>query len=333
MIQSAAKIKMAEDMKKQKLKALKYLADINCGCYNNDGKVEAAFLEALADCDPDVRLAAVEGLANAASCSSGEKKHCLHCKDKKKGLLKGKDEEPSCCDGCRTTCCTRKLQDKLQEIAYGMTDDGCYKEPVMEIRCAAEQLLCACPPAPIEPEELVRPDAWGPEELARPDAVKKPDNLQIEEGKKPAEDTQGTPPAGQSMRLTDSGIPQYVRTPRGVGVSLSDNGLSVPSVLSGNRSASLNPSAGTPGNIANPDLLVACETVKHNQVLGELLVEMPYASQLQSGWDVVVLDSAGAQHFGTISDVGGRRVLITLNQASGCTAPSGSTIRFGVVSQ
>ncbi len=56
-IQTAAKIKAEQDMKQQKIKAIKFLGDVNCGCYNKDKAVEKAFLAALDDCDPDVRKA------------------------------------------------------------------------------------------------------------------------------------------------------------------------------------------------------------------------------------------------------------------------------------
>src|SRR5688572_25487533 len=38
-IKKAAEIKQAEDLKKQKIKAIKYLASIGCGCYNRDGSI------------------------------------------------------------------------------------------------------------------------------------------------------------------------------------------------------------------------------------------------------------------------------------------------------
>ncbi|MFM2097065.1 MAG: hypothetical protein RIS70_4189, partial [Planctomycetota bacterium] len=36
-IKKAAEIKKEEDLAKQKIKAVKYLASIGCGCYNRDG--------------------------------------------------------------------------------------------------------------------------------------------------------------------------------------------------------------------------------------------------------------------------------------------------------
>ena len=69
MLQAAAKIKMAEDLAPQKLKALKYLATIGCGCYNkkNADMVEAAVLEGLDDCTIEVRREALDAGPPASS--------------------------------------------------------------------------------------------------------------------------------------------------------------------------------------------------------------------------------------------------------------------------
>lgn len=120
MIKVAAKVKQAEDLKKQKIKALKYLGEIGCGCYDKDGAIEAALLEALADCTPDVRIAAAEAIQTAVG-------------------------ECCCVDGCAQTCCTKKVQEKLAELAYG-EKEGCYIEPNPEVRAAAMAALTACPP-------------------------------------------------------------------------------------------------------------------------------------------------------------------------------------------
>ena len=133
MIKVAAKVKQAEDLKKQKIKALKYLGTIGCGCYDKDGAIEAALLEALADCTPEVRIAAAEAIQSAVG-------------------------ECCCVDGCAQTCCTKKVQEKLAELAYG-EKDGCYTEPNPEVRAAALAALTACPPlvddAIIETEEVI----------------------------------------------------------------------------------------------------------------------------------------------------------------------------------
>lgn len=126
-IKAAAEIKAEEDMAPQKIKALKYLATIGCGCYDKEGKVEAAILAGLNDCTEDVRKAAVETIqALAGNCG--------------------------CQDGCGNGCCTEKIQEKLQDMAYGETD-GCWHEPSAEVRSMAMQALSACPPISVEPKK------------------------------------------------------------------------------------------------------------------------------------------------------------------------------------
>lgn len=130
-IKAAAEIKQAEDMKAQKIKALKYLASIGCGCYDKDGKVTDALLAATADCTPDVRIAAIEAIEETADA-------CVAC---------------SKCGS--TSCCSEKVSLRLSEIAYERGDDGCYLEPSAEVRAAAARALRACCPGgpPIGPIE------------------------------------------------------------------------------------------------------------------------------------------------------------------------------------
>jgi hypothetical protein len=120
-IKAAAEIKQAEDMKKQKIKAIKYLATIGCGCYDKDGKITAALVAATDDCTPDVRMAAVEAISDAAS---GE-----------------------CCRSCgSTSCCNEDIGKRLSELAYERDDSGCPLEPNADIRAAAKRALCTCCP-------------------------------------------------------------------------------------------------------------------------------------------------------------------------------------------
>lgn len=124
-IKAAAEIKAEEDLAPQKIKALKYLATIGCGCYDKEGKVEAALLAGLNDCTEEVRKTAAETvLTLVGNCS--------------------------CHDGCGNNCCTEKIQEKLQDMAYGETD-GCWHEPSAEIRAIAMQALSACPPISVVP--------------------------------------------------------------------------------------------------------------------------------------------------------------------------------------
>src|SRR5690606_24338696 len=98
-IRKAAEVKMAEDLKQQKIKAIKYLADIGRGCYDTDGSITAAMVAATDDCTEDVRLAAVEAIADAAS-----KQACSNCGS--------------------TCCCNEPILKRLAEMAYERDDKG-----------------------------------------------------------------------------------------------------------------------------------------------------------------------------------------------------------------
>jgi hypothetical protein len=125
----AAEIKQAEDLAPQKIKALKYIGSIGCSCYNKDGEIEAALLEALNDCTESVRMAAICAIkATSGNCACSSP-----CNDR--------------------PCCSKDIQKKLNEMAYGQDDDCCWKEPNEMIRTAAAQALQLCPPIIEEPKE------------------------------------------------------------------------------------------------------------------------------------------------------------------------------------
>ena len=118
-IKKAAEVKQAEDLKKQKIKAIKYLASIGCGCYNRDGSITDAMLKSMDDCTEEVRLATVQAISEAAM---GER--CANCKQK--------------------SCCSEELSNKLYEIAYGRDETGCYLEPSERVRLAAAEAMRTC---------------------------------------------------------------------------------------------------------------------------------------------------------------------------------------------
>lgn len=294
MIKAAAKIKTDQDLKKQKIKAIKYLAEVNCGCYNKDDAVAKAFLAALDDCDPEVRTAAVEGLSKAAgSCST-------------------------CRTGCETTCCTEAILKKLQDIATGKDAAGCYKEPVKEIRVAAAALVRKCPCPPVKPlEELPAPEPSELEELVTPE-------LPIE-GESPVNPK--TPRReGEGANRGKNGT-----SARSVAYKLSDEG-SLPGTepvmvaKRGNRNA-----AETSEGIVNPDQLISVRLVRMNQHLGEVLVELNDVYQLSEGWTMVVVNSSGKHQLGRISEASGRRLLIALDSNESLEAEVGSGLRIGLV--
>lgn len=141
MLKKAALIKQQEDLKKQKIKALKYLATIGCGCYNRNPKeptVQEAFIEGLKDCTEEVRYQAAVQLANAAESK------CEYCS--------------------QNCCCDANVMQVLSDIAMGRDENGCFKEPSERVREAACEALMACRravpvyPAPAGVAPVVPPD-------------------------------------------------------------------------------------------------------------------------------------------------------------------------------
>ncbi len=129
-IKKAAEIKKAEDEKKQKIKSIRYLTEVGCGCYDTDGSITEALLAASSDCTEEVRLTTVRSIGEAAS--------------------------KACCANCgETCCCNKKVLLRLAEMAYERDDTGCYLEPSARVREAAAVALQACCPgtAPLMMED------------------------------------------------------------------------------------------------------------------------------------------------------------------------------------
>lgn len=114
-IKKAAEIKTEEDLAKQKIKALKYLATIGCGCYPG---VKEALMAALDDCTEKVRYQAALAIAEAA---------CNHC--------------ATCNNSC---CCDEEMTKRLAEVAYERDDCGCFLEASERVREAAKDAMRAC---------------------------------------------------------------------------------------------------------------------------------------------------------------------------------------------
>lgn len=117
-IKKAAEIKMAEDLADQKIKALKYLGMIGCCVYDKDGGITGAFVAALDDPTPRVRMTAIQVIAGEYCGKKYE--HCCTCK--------------------------KPIVEKLADLAWGIDPEGCYKEPIPEIRAAAKAVVCKCCP-------------------------------------------------------------------------------------------------------------------------------------------------------------------------------------------
>lgn len=139
-IKVAAKIKHEEEMCQQKVKAVKYLGTIGCCCYDKDGQVAKALLEALNDCLPPVRLAAVQAIG---------------------GCVCGKAYARSCCN--------EDIAERLHEMAYGNNDNGCPVEPEPLIRQWAAYVAQQCPKKQKE-DPKPRPFIEGGSEASGPDA-------------------------------------------------------------------------------------------------------------------------------------------------------------------
>ena len=136
-IKTAAKIKQDEDLAPQKIKAIKYLATVGCGCYEKYG-VRKALLDSLDDCSEAVRYEAALALIKVAG---------------------------SCGDKCGDTCCNAEVMNKLKQLADGSDDRCCPHEDSEIVRNAARVALNACkrklPATNVTP--ITGPEKKGPE--------------------------------------------------------------------------------------------------------------------------------------------------------------------------
>lgn len=144
-IKRAAQIKEQEDLVKQKIKAIKYLGIMGCCCYDEDGSVTEALLAALDDCTPLVRKTTVEVIS---------------------GNFCGRT-------GPNTCTCKKELVEKLADMAWGIDDKGCYKEPDPEIRGLAAQVVCSCCPnsSPGPVAEPMQPQPVNPVQEPIPETI------------------------------------------------------------------------------------------------------------------------------------------------------------------
>ena len=171
-IKKAAEMKQAEDMKAQKIKAVKYLASIGCGCYNKDGSITDALVGALDDCTEEVRYETVLAILEGAKGGA-----CASCSQK--------------------SCCSKSLTKKLSDMAYERDDEGCYLEPSARIREAAVKALCTCCPnrgpqeylAPIMEPVAPTPAVPGEEVPREGPAVEAPAPLKTTSIPSPARET------------------------------------------------------------------------------------------------------------------------------------------------
>lgn len=136
-IKKAAEIKMEQDLCPQKIKAIRYLSTVACGCYPG---VREALLAALDDCTEAVRYEAALALCRTAG---------------------------NPCSACnKTSCCSPAVAKKLNDMAFGTDEQGCYKEPSARVRAAAANALRAC--------EAVMPAAPGLQPIPVPEKAQPP---------------------------------------------------------------------------------------------------------------------------------------------------------------
>lgn len=129
-IKAAAEIKAEEELAPQKIKAIRYLSTIGCRCYP---QVKPALLAALDDCTEEVRYEAALAFCRSAG------NPCTVCNS--------------------STCCDPDVRKKLADLASGMDDQDCWKEPSPRVRSAAAGALNAC--------EMIAPAESLPEEEPR----------------------------------------------------------------------------------------------------------------------------------------------------------------------
>lgn len=148
-IAAAAKIKKDQDLAPQKIKAIKYLGTIACCCPTNKDDVKNALLAALDDCTDEVRQAAAEAICHAAG------NPCTICND--------------------CSCCAADVMNKLNQMANGQDEKGCWKEPNPAVRQGASLALEACRSVRNpSPAEVAPPQREEPKERRVPAAPKVP---------------------------------------------------------------------------------------------------------------------------------------------------------------
>jgi hypothetical protein len=140
-IKTAAEAKQQEDLKKQKIKAIRYLATVGCGCYPG---VAEALMAALDDCTEEVRYEAARAIRAAArSHCSGYTKRPKVAKLTPNRYPRQHGEGDGCSPNC---CCTEEMSQKLYMVAYERDDTGCWLEPSARVREAARDALRTCCP-------------------------------------------------------------------------------------------------------------------------------------------------------------------------------------------
>jgi hypothetical protein len=285
-IKAAAEIKAEEDLAPQKIKALKYLATVGCGCYDKDGKIEEALLAALSDCTEEVRIEAANAVRTAAGTC-----RCTY-------------------DGCTPTCCKPSIVKRLDEMAYGVDDDGCHIEPSREVRAAAARARSACSAVPQTPE----PVAETPEEDPPQDEPKKGGEQLPPPTDEPALNSPESlpPPGADSVRSRPQQSVELVG-------AISPTSSSLPAVLH-----------EVPENFKAPENMVIARITRHIGD-GRALLRLDTEYDLQSGDSLLVLTLDGNSFVATILAVNGDLIEVGAEASNRFHVPSSPVVFLGLI--
>lgn len=309
-IEVGAKIKQQEDLKDQKIKAIKYLAEIGCGCYNDDGEIEDALLAALKDCTPEVREAAANAIAAAAGT--------CNC----------------CYDGCTPTCCGEKIQERLMEMAYG-ENDGCWKEPSAAVRAAAASAVAACPARQVKAETGPTleggPDTEGPTPAG--DDVPLPAETQAQIGTPKRINDSPFQMVGNSYEFVPVAISE-AEAPKSVASEAVAEIVEREVVAQEQTAAPVvieKPAAASNQPIVNPELMVKAQVVDADLARKQITIafEEPYA--LQRGTKLVIQQGKANPVVGLVLE--SNQGLVTLFVAAGGQTNVGNDVHVGMVAQ
>lgn len=210
LLAAAAKAKQENDLAPQKIKALKYIASLGCGCGEN---FEAAIIAGLEDCVEEVRAEAAQAVITAAggNCSCQCVDGGLASQRRVRpaaGLTSGgvsmslTDCPPYVSDGCSVcgSCCTYNIQKELKKLAFETDADNCPKEPSPRVRALAQQALQLCPPRE-NPDKKTEDKK---EEFIKP---------RQEGGERSGENTPGSQDSEDSLRRKLEAIERILREP------------------------------------------------------------------------------------------------------------------------
>ena len=281
LLKNAAEIKKDKDLKPQKIKALKYLASVGCVCPSEKDKVEEALLQGLADCDCEVRLAALEAICAAIQTCG-----------------------PCGTNPCGSSCCTEAIRKKLEEMANKTDAKGCFVEPSAQLRKMAAAVLAACPPVdkPVKPEAGVKPE--GGDTKAEGDEKDERDGKdEKDEDASPSDN-----PAEPAVFL-----PESVR----IKVSSAEYGeMDISPVVfhsSSSTTAADNHSPFSPDQAAN---LVKCVRVEATDAAEQIVVVLPGEFNLKVGAKMAVVAADSSVTVGEILTVEGSRLTLKVEETT-----------------